>query len=156
MRRIIVKKVLTALLILVLTGIFVLNVSAAENSTSSDWEVIGSSTKKNNNKTTFSAVYVYMPSVISYSKLGNKYVEYWTKINKSVMDYNNLTMDEYIIKELDVMNCTKRLRAISEYIEYDRNGNITYFSGKTPDYSLKWEGIVPESLGETEYKLLCR
>lgn len=50
-------------------------------------------------------------------------------------------------------NCAEKSRAFKAYVSYFRDG--TNESDTVPDYRLQWNTVVPDSVGETAFNLVC-
>jgi hypothetical protein len=86
----------------------------------------------------------------SIVKSGNE-VNYWVKINyKKKDEYGDLSE-----KQNGITNCRTKEETLKYYLTYteiDNNGKI-HRSGYVP---IKWTPIVPDSVGETILKFVCK
>ena len=100
-----------------------------------------------------STSHIYM-SPKYMSKVGHKKVEAWETL---VFYQNNIDMQMYAgehAKNLHIYDCTTRSFGLKQWAFYTQTGQVK-LSGSIPDYQVKMQRVIPQSIGEINLNYAC-
>jgi hypothetical protein len=75
----------------------------------------------------------------------------WNKVDHS----RDPTVTYFSAKDLWYFDCANRKAALKKWLNYDRNGKLVE-SNEVPDYELSWRVVVPDSVGEAKFDIVCK
>ena len=80
----------------------------------------------------------------------DRYMAAWSRADHS----KNADVAHYESKDLWYYDCPGRKAAVKSWVNYDRNGKVSA-SQEVKDYQLDWVSVVPGSVGESRFEVVC-